>query len=111
MTGKARLSALSKLAFCGPADVYGSPSFDVPVPTVGQAMTGINANLSIPAGIRRSALDRIVRTGIDVNSPARKLFGAGLGALAGNLVSRAFGFGLLGRTAATAIGANYGTRF
>lgn len=106
-----RQRAIEKLAFYGPASVWGTPIYFAPQMTVGQTMTNINANPTLSPFDRRRALDQIVSTGIDVNSPAKKLIGAGLGAFAGNLVGKALGMGTFGRAIASLAGAHYGTRY
>ena len=109
MNSQARASALRKLAFFGPCDVPGTPVYFAPQITVGQTMTNLNAQPFISPFQKRQALDQIVNTGLDVNAPAKKLFGAGLGAVAGNLIGKALGFGTLGRTLTTFAGAHYGS--
>lgn len=56
----------------------------------------------------RSLTDRIIDSGVDVNSPAKKLLHAGIGALAGNFISNMLGAGPFTRGVATTLGARYG---
>jgi hypothetical protein len=109
MTRKDRHIALTKLAFFGPAQVQGAPAFAVPPLTAGQVLYGVgNPAYGLPPWKARAIANGIVRSGVDVNSPARKLINAGIGALAGNFVSNMLGAGPFGRGLATAIGASYG---
>ena len=108
MTKEARISSIMKLAYFGPASL-GHSSYRTPPPTVGQTIYNINGPYSPLQPLdRRMLTDRIVDTGLNVNSPAKNLLNAGLGALVGNFLSNAFGAGPFIRGAATAIGANYG---
>lgn len=110
MTKSARLAAITKLAYFGPAPVIGVPCYGPPPPmTVGQVMYNVNSPFSnFSAQNKRKITDRIVNTGLDVNDPAKKLLHAGIGALAGNFISNAIGAGPFMRGVATALGANYG---
>ena len=109
MTDRIRAEALTKLAFFGPAPVPGAPYFAPPPLTVGQAMYNVNA-FGSPLSMHDKRLinDKIVNSGINVNAPAKSLFRAGIGALAGNFIANALGLGPFNRGLATAIGANYG---
>lgn len=122
MTSAQRATALVKLAFYpgvfsgsfghpGTNPIAGSTTFFAPQITVGQAMTDIGALQTLSMADRRRALDQIVSTGIDVNSPAKKLLSAGIGALAGKMVTKALGFGPFAQGVASTIGANYGYKF
>ena len=109
MTKGARVNALMKLAYFGPASVIGRCTYRTPPPTVGQTIYNINAPYSqIPQYEKRMLTDSIVDTGINVNSPAKSLFHAGIGALAGNFLSNALGAGPFLRGVATTLGASYG---
>lgn len=131
-----RRKALTKLAFYGSTWVTGSPRFGIPQLTVGQAMYNLNSqtcnttnnnlstsNIYMPrprttlasdpafyasALGRRNITDQIVNTGIGVNSPAKSLLHAGIGALAGNFIANALKTGPFVRGLMTATGANYG---
>lgn len=104
--------ALEKLAYFGAAPVPGSPSFMHPTLTVGQMMYRAGGPYSpLSPAQTRSLNDKIVQTGIDVNSPAKRLLGAGIGALAGNFISNAMGAGPFMRGMATGIGAHYGYNY
>lgn len=109
MTDVDRSRALTKLAYFGSAAVQGSPSF-FPAPlTVGQVMHDISNPFSpMSRPMARSLTDRIVNSGVDVNSPAKKLLHAGIGALAGNFISNMLGAGPFARGVATTLGARYG---
>ena len=112
MTAEERTYALEKIAYFGPADVVGSPSYTRPPLTVGQMMYRSGGPYSPLTPVQSRELnDSIVRTGIDVNSPAKSLLHAGIGALAGNFISNALGAGPFMRGMATAIGANYGYNY
>lgn len=110
MTTLQKAQALTKLAFYGPAPVFGAPVYLPPPVTVGQAMTDINAIQALSAYDRRRAIDQIVATGVDVNSPLRNLFTAGLGALAGKTISKALGLSPFTQGVAATMGAQYGYR-
>ena len=107
MTKTARVYALYKLAYFGPAPVLGAPHFGPPPPmTVGQVMYNANMPFSPLTGVdRRKMLDSIVNSGKNVNAPAKSLLNAGIGALAGNFISNALGAGPFMRGVATAVGA------
>ena len=101
--------ALKKLAYYGPAPVQGAPVFVQPPLTAGQVLYGVgNPAYGLPPWKARAIANGIVRSGVDVNSPAKRLVNAGIGALAGNFVSNMLGAGPFGRGLATAIGASYG---
>jgi hypothetical protein len=77
--------------------------------TVGQVMYNANSPMSILSqSDRRKLTDKIVGAGINVNSPAKSLLRAGIGALAGNFISNMLGAGPFMRGVATAAGAQYG---
>lgn len=109
MTREARYAAIEKIAFYGPASVTGIPSYTLPPATVGQVMYGaMNPAYGLPPWKARAIMNSIVDSKVDVNSPAKKLMNAGIGALAGNFISNMLGAGPFGRGMATAIGASYG---
>lgn len=109
MTRSARLAALEKLAYFGPAADPRHLPYSRPPLTVGQIMYGIGSPACLlDAQEKRQLTDRIVGSGVDVNSPAKRLVSAGIGALAGNFIANMFGAGPFNRGIATAIGAKYG---
>ena len=110
MTSFQKEQALTKLAFYGNAAVAGGVNYFAPQLTVGQAMTDINALQALSAYDRRRALDQIVATGVDVNSPIRGLIGAGLGAFAGKAITKALGFSPFTQGVAATLGGQYGYR-
>lgn len=111
MLDSTRRIALEKLAYFGPAYVAGAPSFYTPPLTVGQVMYNINNPASpLSQSDRRLLTNKIVQTNTNVNSPAKSLLRAGIGALAGNFIATTLGAGPFTRGMATAIGANYGYR-
>ena len=110
MTHDQRSQALLKLAFYGNAAVAGSVNYFAPQLTVGQAMADINAIQALSSYDRRRALDQIVSTGVDVNSPLRSLIGAGLGAFAGKTITKALGFSPFTQGVAATLGGQYGYR-
>ena len=103
-------AVLCKMAYFGPAPVFGSPVLPPPPPlTVGQVMYNVSAPGSPMSGVQqREFKDQVVHTGLNVNSPARSLLRAGVGAVAGNLISNALGMGPFMRGVMTAAGAGYG---
>lgn len=110
MTDFQKEQALTKLAFYGNAAVSGSVNYFAPQLTVGQAMTDLAALHALSAYDRRRALDQIVQTGVDVNSPLRSLIGAGLGAFAGKTLTKALGFSPFTQGVAATLGGQYGYR-
>lgn len=110
MTKEARIAAIEKIAYIGGGyDPEGYCTYRTPPPTVGQFMYNVNGPYSpLSSFEKRKITDRVVDTGIDVNSPAKSLLRAGIGALAGNFLANAFGAGPFMRGVATTIGANYG---
>lgn len=109
MTSAERDSALTKLAYFGTAAVAGAPAYFTPPLTVGQVMHDVSSPFSsLPPPLARRVNDDIVGSGVDVNSSAKRLLHAGIGALAGNFISNMLGAGPFMRGVSTALGAKYG---
>lgn len=112
MNSNIRRAALLKLAYFGPAWVPGAPFYQNQSPTaVGQVIYMAKQDQSMPPMASRRLTDDIVSTGVNVNSPAKNLFKAGIGALAGNFISNALKAGPFVRGLMTATGANYGYNY
>ena len=108
MTSDQRSQAITKLAFYGNASVNGCPNYFMPQPTVGQMMADLNSLQTITPFERRRALDQIVSTGVDVNSPIKSLISAGIGAIAGKAITKALGFSPFAQGVAATLGGQYG---
>ena len=107
--GNIRAAALEKLAYFGRSDVSGSPAFMTPPMTVGQVMYNAGSPaFGLHPDVARGINNSIVRSGLSVNDPAKKLFHAGIGALASNFIANKLGVGPFARGVITAAGANYG---
>lgn len=103
--------SLVKSAFSGIAPVPGSPYYVPPTMTVGQTMYNVGVDSSLSPYQKRQINGAIVNTGIGVNSPAKNLLKAGVGAMAGNFIGKMLGVGPFWRGVMTATGANYGYKY
>lgn len=102
---------LVKSAFSGIAPVPGSPYFTPPPLTVGQTMYNVGVTDGLSPFQKRQINGAIVDTGLGVNSPAKNLLKAGVGAMAGNFIGKMLGVGPFWRGVMTATGANYGYKY
>lgn len=78
------------------------------IPTVGDVMNRMNADMTIDPTLRRSCLDAIVSSGANVSQPASRLIGIGAGSLIGNAIGRYMGANPFWKGVFTLGGALYG---
>lgn len=112
MTLEEKKDVLQKLAFYGSASVLGSPAYTTPPMTVGQVLYNAGAPSSPFTGSSfRAFSDQVNKSGLNVNSPAKNLFKAGIGALAGNFLGKTLGVSPFFRGVLSTVGANYGYKY
>lgn len=78
------------------------------IPTVGDVMNRINADLTLNSFTKRTILDEIRSSGLDVKQPGSRLASIGIGALAGNMLGKYLGANPFWKGVSTLGGALYG---